>query len=104
VRRVDDPIVAFSLFNSGGVQVYGMTTPWRATSSFLAGTTARFTVRLRPALATDSYTAQLVLVGAEGVSHTPVVAPLLFYVGGRADVQGVADLDAHFDVETVPDG
>jgi ABC-type polysaccharide/polyol phosphate transport system ATPase subunit len=97
-RTVDNPIVSFSLYNSGGIEVYGTTTPWRGGASFAAGTSARFSVRLRMALATDSYTAHMALIGSEGVSHTAVLAPLLFYVGGSPETHGIADLDGQFDV------
>lgn len=99
-ETVVDPIAGFTLFNEAGIQVYSDSTPWASGGTFAAGAKVRFSVNFRPRLATGSYTAQFGLVSKEGTLHVPPHRPLLFYVGGRRRVRGVADLSARFSVTT----
>jgi len=99
-KPVQHPIVGFAVYTATGVEVYRTSTPWQGDGVYEPGTRTRFSVRVRPALAAGSYTAHLSLVNGTGASHTPVATPLMFYVAGRREALGIADLRAQFDVLT----
>jgi ABC-type polysaccharide/polyol phosphate transport system ATPase subunit len=101
VQATESPILGFFVFNEAGVQVYGESTEWRGGASYRAGDQIRASIRIQPKLVTGSYSAGVGLMSAEGVALAPAVRPILFYVGGRHGVNGVADLGATFEVKTV---
>lgn len=97
-RDAESPILGIFLYNGAGVHVYGDSTEWRGGESYRAGDCVLATIRIRPALATGSYTVQFGLVDQNATPIAPVTRPLLMYVGGRTRVNGVADLAAEFEV------
>jgi ABC-2 type transport system ATP-binding protein len=97
-KPVENPILGLQIFNSAGVHVYGDSTPWRGGASYAAGDRLTGSIRIRAALATGSYSCTVGLVNASGTMIAPPPRPLLIYVGGRAQVKGVADLDARFEL------
>lgn len=94
----DNPVLGLSITNSGGVQVYGEATGWLSGRSYRPGETLQASIRLRPALASGSYSFAVGLAVPEGPSIAPAPRPLLVYVDGRNGVNGVADLGAGFEV------
>ncbi|MDQ2648679.1 MAG: ABC transporter ATP-binding protein [Actinomycetota bacterium] len=96
-RTVDNVIVGLNVHNQSGFEVLSDSTPWRAPKAFAAGDRIRFTARVDTRLATGTYTIQLSIFTPEGVFLTRSVAPLPFFVEGRDQVSGIADLGASFD-------
>lgn len=101
-RPAEQPIMLFRIYNESGQLVYGETLLSKPVE---AGTSMRCDVRLRAALPTASYSAE-VAVGLEPRQGTAYAAPppLTFFVSGRPMVKGSADLGASFDVRTTDDG
>jgi len=100
LQNAESPIFGVSIHTEAGVQAYGDSTPWAAQRAFAAGTSVVFDARLRPALATGSYTAYCGVRAADGVTElAPPAKTILFYVAGRSRVNGVADLGASLRIE-----
>ena len=100
LENAESPIFGVSIHTEAGVQAYGDSTPWAAQRAFAAGTSVVFDARLRPALATGSYTAYCGVRAADGVTElAPPAKTILFYVAGRSRVNGVADLGASLRIE-----
>jgi hypothetical protein len=99
IKDADSPILGFSVFNGEGVQVYAESTAWRGGASYKAGELARATIQIRPLLATGSYSCVIGLYDLANTILAPDARPLLFYVGGRSGIKGVADLRATIDVQ-----
>ncbi|MHB8670259.1 MAG: ABC transporter ATP-binding protein [Acidimicrobiales bacterium] len=106
-RAVEDPVFGMALTTDDGVHVYGDSSPWRGAEDYRpravpAGSRLRFGARVKLSLATGSYTAHVGLQGhdltTQLVRNTPT---LLFYVTGRGQVDGIADLCAGFSVEAL---
>ena len=97
-RAVDNAIVGLNVHSQAGFEVLSDSTPWRATQGFAAGDRKRFTARIDSRLATGTYTIQLSIFTPEGVFLTRSITPLPFFVEGREQVSGIADLDAQFEV------
>jgi ABC-2 type transport system ATP-binding protein len=98
-RTVDDPIFGFNISNEAGLPAYTDSTPWTGTGTFQAGEEMTFRMRLRPRLASGSYTAAAGVRGHDGTDLHRRVDPLLFYVSGRELVSGVADLQGELDLD-----
>ena len=97
-RPVEQAIVGVNVHSQSGYEVLSDSSPWRATHGFEGDTRVRFTARIDTRLATGTYTIKLSLFTPEGVFLTRPVPPLPFFVEGREQVLGIADLDARFDV------
>lgn len=97
-KEVEGPILGFSMFNSAGVQVYGESSGWRQQTCYRPGDRMTATIRIRPTLATGTYSCLVGLVSPTGTPIAPQVKPLLVYVGGRSGVNGIADLGARIDI------
>jgi ABC-2 type transport system ATP-binding protein len=102
-RAVDQAIVGVNVHSQSGFEVLSATTPWRAPQGFAAGSRVRFTAHIDPRLATGTYTLLLTVFTPEGVFLARPGAPLPFFVEGRDQVAGIADLDARFDVTPLDD-
>jgi ABC-type polysaccharide/polyol phosphate transport system ATPase subunit len=100
-KATESPLLGLSVLNEAGVHVYGESTAWLGGPSYRAGERVHASIRLKPSLVTGSYSGGVSLVSQTGVTLAPAVRPILFYVGGRHAVSGVADLAATFEVERV---
>jgi lipopolysaccharide transport system ATP-binding protein len=96
-RAVEQAIVGVNVHSQAGYEVLSATTPWRAPQGFAAGSRVRFTAHIDPRLVTGTYTMLLTLFTPEGVFLARPGAPLPFFVEGRDQVAGIADLDARFE-------
>lgn len=96
VSPTDGPVLALSITNSAGVHVYGETVGWRRHATYRPGDVYRASIRVRLSLASGTYNCSVGLASQDGVVIAPRLSPLLVYVGGRAGVNGIADLDARF--------
>ena len=101
-RATDDPVLGLSITNASGVQVYGETAGWRAGRRYEPGEALQASIRVRPALASGSYSCAVGLASTDGPLIAPAPRPLLLYVGGRNGVNGIADLRAEFDIRSAP--
>jgi ABC-type polysaccharide/polyol phosphate transport system ATPase subunit len=99
LRDIAAPFLGFVLTNAAGVIVYSDSNRFDPFPPVGAGTTGTFEIAVPVALPTGSYNAG-VLVGqlSDGSRPTRMVQQthLDFYVAGRRNVQGAADLAAQF--------
>jgi ABC-2 type transport system ATP-binding protein len=102
-RTVENPVLGLSISTAAGVQVYGDSTSWRNGDEFRAGALVRFEARVPVALATGSYTVYAGIRALNGKLLAPLPRPILFYVAGRSQVNGIADLHADLDVTRLAD-
>jgi ABC-2 type transport system ATP-binding protein len=98
LRAAENAIVGVNVHSQAGHEVLSDSTPWRSTQGFAAGSRVRFSARLDTRLATGTYTILLSIFTPEGVFLTRTITPLPFFVEGREQVSGIADLDARFEV------
>jgi ABC-type polysaccharide/polyol phosphate transport system ATPase subunit len=103
LRPVEDVIWGPTIVNQTGAVVYGESTPWSSPQRFEPGSTARLEARLRPELATGSYTATMAITNLRGDALMDPPPPVLFYVDGRRLVRGVADLHARLEAHVHTD-
>jgi ABC-2 type transport system ATP-binding protein len=103
-RDVAAAIVGVNVHSQSGYEVLTDSTPWRATHGFGADERVRFRATLDTRLATGTYTILLTLFTPEGVFLTKTPTPLPFFVEGRDQVAGIADLDARFEARPIDDG
>ncbi len=100
----DRAMLGVTLFNEGGVHVYGQSWPLSAEGSFDAGDVVRARVALHPELATGSYSVQVALATLDRARLAPVPPPILLFATGRKGVRGIADMRAQLTttVEAAP--
>lgn len=99
--RVRDPIFGLGIATETGQPVYTETTYGRATGSFASGQRARCDIRLPARLTTGSYLARAWVGRGEENEIYARARPILFFVGGRPMVRGIADLNGSFDVTRI---
>ena len=99
-REIVDPFIGIVLTNQTGIVVYSDSNRAAPFPSLGAGSNRTLEVTLPSLLPTGSYNAQLI-VGRVQPDRTPVrIIPnpiFNFYVDGRRNVRGAADLDARFE-------
>jgi ABC-type polysaccharide/polyol phosphate transport system ATPase subunit len=95
LEPVPDAMVAFRIFNSAGLEVYGESIT--GVQGLDTGARQRFGVRLQANLASGSYTAAFSIATAEGKPCFRPHTPLSFFVAGRVGVWGAADLRGRFE-------
>jgi ABC-type polysaccharide/polyol phosphate transport system ATPase subunit len=98
VARTEGPMIGISVTSGSGVQVYGDSAGWLSRAVYQPGDVLRASIRMRMALASGTYSCAVGLATKEGVPIAPQAPPMLVYVGGRNGVNGLADLDARFEI------
>lgn len=99
IEPVVGPVLGIRITSGSGVLVYGESTGWLDRKPYQPGDRLRATVRLRMSVGSGTYNCSVGLASQDGVLITPRVSPLLVYVGGRDNVNGLADLEARFEVD-----
>jgi ABC-2 type transport system ATP-binding protein len=102
-ETIEDPIYGFTLTNEKGVNVYSDSRIAAGRGTFHHGDRLVTEVRVRLALATGSYQAQMGVTANDRKTRLDRTKPVAFYVAGRGTVHGVVDLEAHFDIDRVVD-
>jgi ABC-2 type transport system ATP-binding protein len=92
---VDDPIFAFNISTERGYMVYGEGV--RAGRRFGPGDTTTFRVEVPQQLVGGSYKAGLGVVEHDTREIVASARPLHFFIHGRSEPKGVADLHGRFD-------
>ena len=98
VQPTEAPLLGISVTSASGIQVYGDTTGWFDHTTYRQGDVMRATIRMGLTLAPGTYSCSVGLATREGVPIAPPPPPILVYVGGRETVNGLADLNARFEV------
>ncbi|HVT76902.1 MAG TPA: Wzt carbohydrate-binding domain-containing protein, partial [Acidimicrobiales bacterium] len=92
---MDDPVFGFSISTDRGVMVYGEGV--QAGRAFAAGDRVEFRVRIPTELVSGSYKAGLGVSEHDTFEMVASARPVHFYVDGRPNTKGVADLHGQFD-------
>jgi ABC-type polysaccharide/polyol phosphate transport system ATPase subunit len=99
LRTIEKPYVGIILTNQSGIVVYSDSNRFEPFATVREGRTRTFEVSVPSSLPSGSYTAQLI-IGRIQPNKMPVRVvsnPMLnFYVAGRRQVRGAADLGARF--------
>jgi hypothetical protein len=95
---VEGPLFGVSVVSGSGVQVYGEATGWEDGKAYRPGDLLRAKIRLRMCLASGTYSCSVGLATKEGVPIAAQAPPVLLYVTGRNEVNGLADLEARFEL------
>jgi ABC-type polysaccharide/polyol phosphate transport system ATPase subunit len=90
----DDPVFAFSISTQRGILVYGEGV--RAHRRFAAGDTTTLRVRVPAELVAGSYKAGFGVVEADTRETLASARPVYFFLHGRNELRGVADLKGSF--------
>lgn len=98
VAQTEGPMIGISVTSSSGVQVYGDSAGWLSRAVYQPGDVLRASIRMRMALASGTYSCAVGFATKEGVPIAPQAPPILVYVGGRSGVNGLADLEARFEI------
>jgi hypothetical protein len=95
---VVDPLFAFSISTQRGQMVYGEAVRDAAGGGrFGAGDTTTFRVRVTNEMVTGSYKAGLALADSDTLETIASARPVHFFVHGRDEARGVADMRGAFD-------
>jgi ABC-type polysaccharide/polyol phosphate transport system ATPase subunit len=94
---VDNPIFAFNISTERGVMVYGEGVQEPTGRHFEAGDAVTFRVRVERELVAGSYRAGLGVAEADTRDIVASARPVHFFVDGRSNARGVADLRGEFE-------
>ena len=98
VAPTEGPMIGISVTSGSGVHVYGDSASPFSETVYRVGDVLRASIRMKMALASGTYSCAVGFATKQGVPIAPQVPPILVYVGGRNRVNGLADLDARFDI------